>query len=128
VTEKVWNHHFTAWGKKDLDNVILDYTEDSVVVVTGKAYRGTKDIRALFQHLFDVFDVATEAHFSPAFIDGKLIYITWDATLYGKSYPVGTDTFFIENGKILYQTVTNAPAFFEASKEKQMAPAKVRNK
>jgi hypothetical protein len=110
-TDTVWQHHITAWENRDLAGIVSDYTEDSIVVMGDKTYRGVEQIRQLFAQLFSTFDGAVNHIIDPAFVDGDLVYITWRATL-GGIFKQGTDSFFIQNGVIRYQTITAFPALF----------------
>lgn len=109
--EAIWNHHIAAWNKRDVKAITDDYSENSVVVVNNNLYKGKKEIEDLFLKLFSTFDKATEHQIDEAVIIGKIIYITWRAKIDGIYYPLGTDTFVVENGYIAYQTITVNPVF-----------------
>jgi len=111
-TSEVWQHHIDTWNARDVEGIVADYTEESVVIMVNKVYRGKKEIRELFVRLFDTFDGAEDHEIDPAFIIGKVVYITWRAKIEGIAIPLGTDTFVIEDGKILYQTITSNPILF----------------
>lgn len=108
-TQVVWQHHIDAWTQRDLDAIAADYAEDSVILVRDRAYTGPKEIRELFTLLFKTFDRAEKHVIDPAVVANGLVYITWNARIAGKEFPVGTDTFVIADGKIKYQTITSAP-------------------
>jgi ketosteroid isomerase-like protein len=112
TTQQVWDHHIKAWSDRDVDAIVSDYGNESVVVMNSMVYRGPKEIRALFGNLFKVFDRASEHEIDPAIVTGKLVYITWRAKIDEVSYPMGTDTFLIDDGKIEYQTITSNPKLF----------------
>ena len=111
-TQEVWQHHIDAWTARDADEIVADYTDDSVVVLVDRVYRGKAEIRGLFVKLFETFDKAEKHEIDPALVVGKIVYLTWRATIEGIEYPLGTDTFVIEEGKILYQTITTSPSLF----------------
>lgn len=112
TTEAVWSHHIEAWSARDLDAIVSDYSEESVVILNGDVYRGTKDIRALFRSLFETFDHAKDHQIAPAKVIGKIVYITWEAHFEQTGKTVGTDTFVIVDGKIHYQTIAAFPKLF----------------
>ena len=111
TTQEIWTHHINAWNARDLDGIVSDYTEGAAVVMNNKVYRGTSEIRLLFNHLFKAFDQAKEHHIDPAVVTGKIVYITWNAKMGGVRYTVGTDTFVIDGGRIEYQTIFSNPQF-----------------
>ena len=113
TTQQVWDHHITAWNDRDVDAIVADYTDDSVVIILDKQYRGKSEIKGLFLDLFKLFDRAEEHEIDEAVVLGKLVYITWRTKVDGVSYPLGTDTFVIEDGKITYQTITSDKRLFE---------------
>jgi ketosteroid isomerase-like protein/quercetin dioxygenase-like cupin family protein len=112
TTQQVWQHHIDAWTARDADGIVSDYTDDSVILVGKDVYRGKAEIRALFVKLFGIFDRAERHEIDPAVVVGKIVYLTWRARIDGTEYPLGTDTFVIEAGKISYQTITAAPSLF----------------
>lgn len=112
TTEEVWQHHIDAWKARNLSAIMADYSEESVVLMGTKVYRGKKEIEGLFQNLFATFDKAEHHQIDPVTVIEKVVYFTWNARIQGKAYPLGTDTFFIDKGTIEYQTITTAPDLF----------------
>jgi hypothetical protein len=110
-TEEVWNHHIDAWTQRNLDEIVADYDDQSVIVLNDKVFRGKAEIRGLFEDLLVAFDRATFHEIDPAIIEGNLVYIVWRTTIDGVDHPLGTDTFVIESGVIRYQTITADAAF-----------------
>lgn len=107
---QVWRHHIDAWNERDLDEILLDYSREAVVLRNVDLHRGDREIARLFSQLFWFFDKASYHKVSSAFIPEpeKVIYITWEAVVDGVHYN-GTDTFVVEHGKIVYQTITSFP-------------------
>ncbi len=104
--EETWQHHIEAWGRRDLDAIAQDYTEDATLILNNTIFKGTEAIKKAFSQLFRIFDGGQNQIEEPT-IDGKIIYITWNFTPRGKGPFFGTDTFVIENGKIAYQTIAS---------------------
>ncbi|MCX6125063.1 MAG: hypothetical protein NTV34_10010 [Proteobacteria bacterium] len=75
-TRDVCQHHSTAWTSRNVGEIVADYSEDSVVFLVNKVYRGKGEIRSLFLDLFKTFDRAKEHQIDPAFVIGKVVYIT----------------------------------------------------
>ena len=51
--EAVLNHHLGAFGEGDLDELMTDYTEDSVLIAPDQTLRGVAAIRGLFASFFE---------------------------------------------------------------------------
>ena len=97
-TQAVLQHHAGALMGGDIDGVMEDYTDESVFVSNDSGVsRGAAAIRAVFATMspFEDFEVSL-AHF-----DGDVAFVTWKA----KGISFGTDTFVINDGKIVLQTV-----------------------
>jgi len=101
-TEEVLDHHIQAF-EEDLDSILSDYDENSCIMSPQGTFRGLDEIRdfysafvgALPEDFLDVF------HITYSDIDGEVAFIAWEALPW---FPLGTDTFIIQDGKILYQT------------------------
>ena len=58
TTQPAWDNHFAAFGGQNLDQIMLDYTEDSVIFVhdiatgTNSKHAGMTEVRAMFDGLF----------------------------------------------------------------------------
>lgn len=105
-TEQVWQHHIEAWQSRDLDGIVSDYTESSVLILNGRLFQGTQQIRSAFAQLFQIFD-GGENRIDPVIFEGRIVYITWHFTPAHESEQFGTDTFVIEQGKIQVQTIAS---------------------
>ncbi len=106
-TQAVLDHHLAAFRAGDVDAVMEDYVEESVMVTPEGEIRGLAALRETFSAFF-----ATE--FKPGTYDftldrlkveGDIAYIVWHASSPTANYPVGSDTFLIREGKILVQTI-----------------------
>lgn len=101
-TQEVLNHHLQAFGE-GLDSILSDYNDQSCVMSQQGTFRGMKEITGFFtafvqglpEGFLDKFN-ATKME-----VDGEIAYLTWEALPW---FPLGTDTFVIREGKILYQT------------------------
>lgn len=112
-----WDHHIAAWNARDLDALLADYHEGSVVIRNDEIYRGLAEIRVLFKDLFARFDLVSAASIDRIVQEGPAIYLTWrakgkDAQGAEVSSQQGTDTFLIRDGKIDAQTITADPLFW----------------
>ena len=99
-TQAILDHHQAALDAGDLDDLLSDYTEDSVFISNlGGVMKGLEAIRGMF--------AAAPAGGFPGFeeglehVDGDIAFVTWKA----EGIALGTDTFVVRDGKIAAQTV-----------------------
>jgi len=107
-----WNNHFAAFGAQDVDKVLQDYTNKSVITVYNQAdgtktvFKGLDGVKdcftGLFKSLFDTSDLAAPIiHVEE---DTGMVFLVWSAAASG--YMHATDTFiFDEDAKIFRQNV-----------------------
>ncbi len=105
-TEDVWNHHIHAWEARSVDDIVSDYSDSSTLVLNNRIFKGRKQIAQVFTRLFEIFDNGTNKIDTPTVFD-RFVYITWNFTPSGKQEFFGTDTFVIEDGKIVLQTIAS---------------------
>lgn len=105
-TKAIVEHHLAAFGAADMNAVMSDYTDASVIVTQNGELRGTAAIQGLFGALFAEFAKPG------ASFDLKLLstadnvgYIVWSAETADNVYELGTDTYVIKDGKIAVQTL-----------------------
>ncbi|NES64466.1 MAG: nuclear transport factor 2 family protein [Okeania sp. SIO2D1] len=103
-TKQVWAHHIEAWDANDLDAIMSDYTEDSILVLNNTVKKGIQEVRSVFDNLFKLFSNG-ENIISPEVIEGEIIYITWNFTPTNDHNYFGTDSFVVQNRIITYQTI-----------------------
>ena len=106
TTDDVWTHHIDVWVARDLDGIVSDYTDDSVLILNNKLYLGTDEIRNVFSQLFSIFDNGDNVIDEPIVLD-RYVYIIWHFTPNGGTEHYGTDTFLIEDGVITLQTIAS---------------------
>lgn len=96
-TEAVLIHHLEGFSSGDVDAVMEDYTEDSVLILPDKTLTGLDSIRAFFADLFGgLFKLGTyEFTMDRSEIAGEIAYIVWHSANDGVDVKLGTDTFLI---------------------------------
>ena len=103
-TEATPLHHLTAFGGGDVDEILADYTEESVLITPDGPCAGwrrfvpylkTSSRSCRPDRTFIMIKQVTE---------GELAYIFWKAESDHVSIPLGTDTFIIRDSKIVLQT------------------------
>jgi ketosteroid isomerase-like protein len=104
-TQAVVNHHLQAFFVGDLDDVVSDYAPYAVFIEQNGVRRGVDSIRPLFEALIGEF-AKPGARFDlrQQTFEGDVAYIWWVAETQDNIYELGTDTFIVQNGKIVTQT------------------------
>lgn len=105
-TNEVWSHHIRAWEARSVDAIVSDYSDESVLVLNNQVFKGRKNIANVFRQLFSIFSAGANKIDAPQVFD-RFVYITWHFTPAGKQEFFGTDTFVIEDGKIVLQTIAS---------------------
>jgi ketosteroid isomerase-like protein len=105
-TETVLNDHLEMFGEQDLDGIVADYADDAVVITNDETYRGTAEIRGLFEEFFREFS-ADDVSFSleRQTVEDDVAYIIWEAETPENEYEFATDTFVVRDGEIVVQTL-----------------------
>ena len=108
IPTEVFAHHLQAFAAGDIDEILRDYREDSVMLYGDRVWRGLAGARAFFKLWiedwlppgcrFDIIDQQA--------VD-DLVYLTWTAESDAYVYDLGTDTFLINDGKVVRQTVAS---------------------
>ncbi|MEB3281787.1 MAG: nuclear transport factor 2 family protein [Lyngbya sp.] len=105
-TKQVWEHHIQAWDNSDLEDIMSDYSEDSILILNNTLYKGIDQVACVFDSLFDIFANGNNI-IAPETIEGEVIYITWNYTPFNDDSYDGTDSFVVRNGVIEYQTIAS---------------------
>ncbi len=107
-TKRVWQHHIEAWDAADLDAIMADYSEDSILILNNTVKRGIEPVRSVFANLFDLFGKGQNI-IDPEVIEEEAIYITWHFTpeAEGGTCYDGTDSFVLQDSIIKYQTIAS---------------------
>src|SRR3954447_6909031 len=104
VTETVVRNHLqTFLEQKSITAILNDYDENARFFSEAKVYRGKQEIHGFFVDFLDSLPAGAYDTFSlrSLRVDGNIVYITWSI---GRDVPLGTDTFVVDNGKIVSQT------------------------
>jgi ketosteroid isomerase-like protein len=108
ATQAVLDHHLAAFGAGDTDEILKDYTEQSVLVTPDGTIRGLDALREAFDGFFaglfapGTYDFVMDA----VTIEGEVAYVVWHAACASADVSLGTDTFLVRDGKIAVQTIT----------------------
>jgi hypothetical protein len=125
TTNDVLDQHLKCFGENDLDGVLADYSSDAVLFIPGRPLKGPDAIKSFFQAFFSEF-AKPGASFSmrQRYVEGNYAYILWSAETADNSYEAATDTFVVQNGKIVAQSFAAkiTPNRGTASPEHESAP------
>ena len=104
-TRAVLDHHLACVAQGDIDGILEDYTEDSVLMTPDGPLEGLGPIRKLFELVVgEMLPPGTQLDLKQTTVHGEVAYIAWTAQTDAMDFPLGTDTFVVRDGKILVQT------------------------
>jgi len=89
----------------NVDELMEDYTEDSVIFGNMGTFKGLEGVRQCMQGFVDEFKADAEFVMGEKIVEGNVAYITWTAETALNSYKFATDTMVILNDKIVSQTI-----------------------
>ncbi|EPC04036.1 hypothetical protein L861_01655 [Litchfieldella anticariensis FP35 = DSM 16096] len=103
--EKVLDHHLDCFGRGDIEGIMSDYSSDSVLFLPDGVLVGKDNIKDFFEGLIEEFSkpgMSFDLKVKEA--KGKAAYIVWSATTQDNIYEYATDTFVIENERVVIQS------------------------
>ena len=96
-----------CFGEGDLKGILSDYAPGAVLFTPGGPLRGADEMRPLFHAMIAEFGKPGAAFsMKQQSVEGDYAYILWTAETADNVYEVGTDTFFVRDGKIVAQSFT----------------------
>lgn len=110
ATKDVLDHHLAAFGAGDVDEIMKDYADDSVLLTVDGAIRGRDALREAFAGFFSgLFAPGTyEFTMDAVHVEGDVAYIVWHAACAPGDIRQDSDTFLVRDGVIAVQTYTAA--------------------
>ena len=106
--QEIFAHHGRALAAGDLDEIVADYTDDSVIITSAGAARGKDGVRSVFVKLLEDLPNASWDLKSQIF-DGDVLLLEWAADSAVNRVEDGVDTFVFRDGTIWAQTVRYTP-------------------
>lgn len=106
--QEVFAHHAAALAAGDLDEILVDYAQDSVVLSPAGIARGTDAIRDVFATLLaDLPDAKWDLQ--TQIFDQEVLFLQWSADSAVNRVDDGVDTFVFRDGMIRAQTIRYTP-------------------
>ena len=105
TSKNVVERHLKAFADNDLEVLMSDYTNESILITREATYTSLEEIKAFF--------IGLNVHFprqkSTLVLDNlvakdDLVFIVWHAKTPSLNVPLGSDTFIVKGGKINRQT------------------------
>ena len=117
TVKDAWDNHFSAFGAKDMDKILKDYDEKSVITVYNpttkkkEVFKGVEGARSLFKSLWaEVSDYKTlAAPVADVDEEAKTVFLVWECK--GCGVECATDTFvFDDKFRIVRQNILKVTA------------------
>lgn len=105
TTKDILTHHLTAFGDNDLEEILKDYTEQSVILTIEGPIRGLAKIKDFFDGLFRLIPTGSSFELIQLTIVDNVAHIIWKSSSKTVTINFGADTFFLVNEKIAFHTV-----------------------
>jgi ketosteroid isomerase-like protein len=104
-TKDVLDHHLKSFGEGDLNGILSDYAPKAILFTPDGPVEGVDAIRRLFKGLLAEFaKPGSSFKLRHQSIKGAYAYILWTAETADNSYDLATDTFVVQDGKIVAQS------------------------
>jgi len=107
TVEQTLMHHLIAFGDNNLDEILKDYTDESVIITPNGSIKGLSEIREFFKDFFTVIPTGSSFSMKQKTIVGNVAYILWASESDSTKISLGTDTFVFDGDKIQYHTVAD---------------------
>ena len=105
ISKEVVTHHLNSFLDNNLEAVMSDYTNESVLITRDTTYTGLEEISVFFVGLSMHFpQQKSNLVLDKVVANDDLVYIVWHANTPSLQVPIGSDTFIIKDGKIYQQT------------------------
>ena len=105
-TAEILNHHLETFGNGDLDGILSDYDESSVLFTPDGPLKGLDSLRVFFSALLEEFGKpGMSIEMLRQDVEGDCAYIVWTAETADNVYDVASDTFVVRDGTIAYQSL-----------------------
>lgn len=104
ATDTVVRKHLRAFlDQEGVESIVADYHDDARFHTEAGVYTGKQEIQGFFVDFIEGLPAGGIAGFElrSLQVEGNIAYITWSV---GQEIALGTDTFVVDEGKIVAQT------------------------
>ena len=102
---KLLTHHLSSFQDNDLEALMSDYTDESILVTADARYEGRAEIRTFFSALMPQFPKQdTRFELDTMTVVDDLLFIVWHASTPTVKVALGSDSLLVRQGKIHRQT------------------------
>jgi hypothetical protein len=103
---EIFEHHLEVFGAGDIEGILKDYDETSIMVYGNKTWFGLAGAKDFFtMWLDDLIPAGSDFNVIDQVSLENILYITWTANSRNYIFDYGTNTFIFKNDKIWRQTV-----------------------
>ena len=104
TTQEVLERHLRSFGEHDLNGILSDYAPDAIFFTPEGPLKGDR-IKLFLQAILAEFGKPGAAFsLKRQSVEGEYGYILWTAETTDNVYELGTDTFIVQDGKIVVQS------------------------
>ena len=104
-TTEILDRQNLAFVKGNVDEIMKDFSEQSLLFTPDGVLQGLDSIRKFYTDVTsNILPPGSDFNLSKQEVRGQTAYIVWSAESKNYRFPLGTDTFFIKEGKIIVQT------------------------
>lgn len=106
ATEEILNRYIVAFINNDLEELMKDYTEKTELWTFSGAMAGLNAISSFYTYVFALLPKGgTQVDIRQTIVKHNKAFIVWRAESHIISVPLGTDSFEIINGEIVWQSM-----------------------
>ena len=107
MSEVTLDHHLYSFGEGDVEGLLEDYTEESVIIIPNALIKGLDEIRDFYTNLVtEILPPGCDFHLHEKVVVKNIGYLIWHAESDLYKIPFASDTFvYDENDKIELQTM-----------------------
>jgi ketosteroid isomerase-like protein len=105
TTKDVIENHIQRFRNGDIEGILDDYAPDAMLFTPVGVLKGRSEIKPLFQAMLAEFGKPDSSEtVRTAIFEGNYAYLVWSGQTADNVYEFATDTFFLRDGKILFQS------------------------
>jgi len=104
-TTEILDRQNLYFVKGDVDELMKDFSEQSMLFTPDGVLEGLDSIKKFYTEVTaNVLPPGSDFKISRQEVRGQTAYIVWSAESKNYRFPLGTDTFVVQDGKIIVQT------------------------